>query len=77
MALFYTDAEPAALVGRAWVFGTVYLGAGRLLVGLAHRRARVTRLAAKPTLIVGAGEVGARVERRLLAQPDLGLHPVG
>jgi CoA-binding domain len=65
------------LVGRAWVFGTVYLGAGRLLVGWAHRRARVTRLAAKPTLIVGAGEVGARVERRLLAQPDLGLHPVG
>ena len=77
VALFYTDAEPAALVGRAWVFGTVYLGAGRLLVGWAHRRARVTRLAAKPTLIVGAGEVGARVERRLLAQPDLGLYPVG
>jgi exopolysaccharide biosynthesis polyprenyl glycosylphosphotransferase len=77
VALFYTDAEPAALVGRAWVFGTVYLGAGRLLVAWAHRRARVTRLAAKPTLIVGAGEVGARVERRLLAQPDLGLYPVG
>ena len=77
VALVYTDAEPAALVGRAWVFGTVYLGAGRLLVGWAHRRARVTRLAAKPTLIVGAGEVGARVERRLLAQPDLGLYPVG
>ena len=77
VALLYTDAEPAALVGRAWVFGTVYLGAGRLLVGWAHRRARVTRLAAKPTLIVGAGEVGARVERRLLGQPELGLYPVG
>ena len=37
----------------------------------------MTRLAAKPTLIVGAGEVGAHVERRLLGQPQLGLYPVG
>jgi hypothetical protein len=72
VALLYADAEPAPLVGRAWVFGALYLVAGRLLLGWAHRRARVTRLAAKPTLIVGAGEVGAHVERRLLAQPELG-----
>jgi exopolysaccharide biosynthesis polyprenyl glycosylphosphotransferase len=77
VALFYPYADPAPLVGRAWVFGTLYLGAGRLLLGWAHRRARVTRLAAKPTLIVGAGEVGAHVERRLLGQPELGLYPVG
>ncbi len=77
VALFYADAEQAPLVGRAWVFGTLYLVAGRLLLGWAHRRARLTRLAAKPTLIVGAGEVGAHVERRLLAQPQLGLYPVG
>ncbi len=77
VALLYADAEPAPLVGRAWAFGTLYLVAGRLLLGWAHRRARVTRLAAKPTLIVGAGEVGAHVERRLLGQPQLGLYPVG
>jgi exopolysaccharide biosynthesis polyprenyl glycosylphosphotransferase len=77
VALLYADAEPAPLIGRAWVFGTLYLGVGRLLLGWAHRRARVTRLAAKSTLIVGAGEVGAHVERRLLAQPELGLYPVG
>ena len=77
VALLYADAEPAPLVGRAWAFGTLYLVAGRLLLGWAHRRARMTRLAAKPTLIVGAGEVGAHVERRLLGQPQLGLYPVG
>jgi exopolysaccharide biosynthesis polyprenyl glycosylphosphotransferase len=31
----------------------------------------------KPTLIVGAGQVGAQVERRLEEQPELGLDPVG
>jgi exopolysaccharide biosynthesis polyprenyl glycosylphosphotransferase len=77
VALLYADAEPAPLIGRAWVFGTIYLVAGRFLLGWAHRRARVTRLAAQSTLIVGAGEVGAHVERRLLAQPELGLYPVG
>ena len=77
VAVLYPYADPAPLVGRAWVFATLYLGAGRLVVGWAHRRARVTSLAAKPTLIVGAGEVGAHVERRLLAQPELGLSPVG
>ena len=75
VALFYPAADPAPLVGRAWLFGTLYLVAARLLLGWAHRRARLTRLAAKPTLIVGAGEVGAHVERRLLAQPELGLLP--
>ena len=77
VALLDPSADPAPLVGRAWVFGMLYLGAGRLLLGWAHRRARVTRLAAKPTLIVGAGEIGEHLERRLLTQPELGLHPVG
>ena len=76
VALVYADAQPAPLVGRAWLFGTLYLIAGRLVLGQAHRRARITRLVAKPTLIVGAGEVGAHVERRLLIQPQLGLYPV-
>jgi exopolysaccharide biosynthesis polyprenyl glycosylphosphotransferase len=77
VALVYPGADPAPLVGRAWLFGTLYLVAARLLLGWAHRRARLTRLAARPTLIIGAGEVGAHVERRLLAQPELGLYPVG
>jgi exopolysaccharide biosynthesis polyprenyl glycosylphosphotransferase len=76
-ALFDPAADPAPLVARAWLFGTAYLAGGRILLAWAQRRARATRLIAKPTLIVGAGQVGARVERRLASQPELGLLPVG
>jgi exopolysaccharide biosynthesis polyprenyl glycosylphosphotransferase len=77
VALIDPGAHPAPLVARAWLFGTVYLAGGRLLLAWAQRRARQTRLTAKPTLIVGAGQIGAHVERRLVGQPELGLSPVG
>jgi exopolysaccharide biosynthesis polyprenyl glycosylphosphotransferase len=76
-ALIDPASEPAPLLARAWVFGTLYLVVGRLLLARGRRRARATRLVAKPTLIVGAGQIGARVERRLSRQPELGLLPVG
>jgi exopolysaccharide biosynthesis polyprenyl glycosylphosphotransferase len=76
-ALVEPNAEPAPLVARAWLFGTVYLVGARVLLSWAHRRARASRLVAKPTLIVGAGMIGAHVERRLTGQPELGLLPVG
>jgi exopolysaccharide biosynthesis polyprenyl glycosylphosphotransferase len=69
--------EHAELVARTWVFGMLYVGGGRLVLGLTQRRARVGRVVGKPTLIVGAGRIGAQVERRLEEQPDLGLRPVG
>jgi exopolysaccharide biosynthesis polyprenyl glycosylphosphotransferase len=71
------SAEPAPLLARAWLLAGAYLAGGRLLLAWTQRHARTTRLIAKPTLIVGAGEIGARVERRLEAQPELGLAPVG
>jgi exopolysaccharide biosynthesis polyprenyl glycosylphosphotransferase len=77
VALFDPSAHPAPLVARAWLFGTVYLAGGRVLLAWAQRRARGTRLTSKPTLIVGAGQIGAHVERRLASQPELGLLPVG
>jgi exopolysaccharide biosynthesis polyprenyl glycosylphosphotransferase len=77
VALVDPGAHPAPLVARAWLFGTVYLAGGRVLLAWAQRRARQSRLTAKPTLIVGAGQIGAHVERRLTSQPELGLHPVG
>jgi exopolysaccharide biosynthesis polyprenyl glycosylphosphotransferase len=77
VALIDPAAHPAPLVARAWLFGTVYLAGGRVLLAWAQRRSRQTRLTAKPTLIVGAGQVGAHVERRLATQPELGLTPVG
>ena len=74
-ALFQASTEPAPLIARAWLFGTLYLAGGRVLLAWAARRARASRLIAKPTLIVGAGAVGAHVERRLESQPELGLLP--
>jgi exopolysaccharide biosynthesis polyprenyl glycosylphosphotransferase len=76
-ALFNPGVDSAALVTRAWLLGTAYLVAGRTLLAWAQRRARATRLVSKPTLIIGAGRIGARIERRLLEQPELGLLPVG
>jgi exopolysaccharide biosynthesis polyprenyl glycosylphosphotransferase len=67
----------AELMARVWVFGMVYVAGGRLVLGLTHRRAREARLIGKRTLIVGAGQIGAQVERRLDEQPELGLRPVG
>jgi exopolysaccharide biosynthesis polyprenyl glycosylphosphotransferase len=75
--LLAPDIDSAPLVARAWLFATLYLVGGRALLGWAQSRARVNRLVAKPTLIVGAGQVGARVERRLTESPELGLMPVG
>jgi exopolysaccharide biosynthesis polyprenyl glycosylphosphotransferase len=77
MALFDNQTSSAPLVARAWLFGTIYLAGGRVLLSWAQRRARSTRLIAKPTLIVGAGHIGAHVEKRLMNQPELGLLPVG
>ena len=76
-ALFEPTAEPAPLLARSWLFGAIYLSAARVLLSWAQRQARATRLIARPTLIVGAGLIGAHVERRLLSQPELGLLPVG
>jgi exopolysaccharide biosynthesis polyprenyl glycosylphosphotransferase len=76
-ALFQASTEPVPLITRAWLFGTLFLIGGRILLAWAARRARAARLVGKPTLIVGAGSVGAHVERRLETQPELGLIPMG
>jgi exopolysaccharide biosynthesis polyprenyl glycosylphosphotransferase len=76
-ALLDPDADPAPLISRAWLFSTVYVAGGHTLLAWARKRARASRLIAEPTLIVGAGHVGARVEHRLTAQPELGLIPIG
>jgi len=71
------NSDPALLLGRTWLFGTVMLIAGRFVLEWAQRRGRATGLVAKPTLIIGAGVVGAHVERHLSGQPQLGLRPAG
>ena len=67
----------AELLARVWVFGMLYVSGGRLVLGLSQRHARVEGLIGKRTLIVGAGRIGAQVERRLDEQRELGLRPIG
>jgi exopolysaccharide biosynthesis polyprenyl glycosylphosphotransferase len=67
----------AELLARVWVFAMVYVAGGRLVFGLSQRHARAEGVIHKNTLIVGAGRIGAQVERRLEEQPELGLRPVG
>jgi len=69
------DLAPQSL--RLLAFSAVYLTAGRLAVDWAHVRARRELEAARPTLVVGAGRVGALTARRLLEHPEFGLQPIG
>ncbi len=69
-----TPAGEAVLLVLA---ATVLLVAGRTLLLLSERRARIAGEAGYPTLIVGAGNVGRVVAARLCAQPEIGLRPVG
>jgi exopolysaccharide biosynthesis polyprenyl glycosylphosphotransferase len=75
----FTDplAQPTALAARAWVFALLYVSGGRILLTLSQRRARERGVLARPALIVGAGQVGTRVARRLSEAPEYGLRPVG
>ena len=49
--------------------------AGRLAWYWSHQRARVVGESVRPTLIVGAGRVGALVAKRFLDNPELGFRP--
>jgi exopolysaccharide biosynthesis polyprenyl glycosylphosphotransferase len=72
--------EPADLSAesiRPWAFATVYLAAGRVALHWSRTQARRQGEALRPTLIVGAGQVGRLMATRLLAQPELGLKPIG
>jgi len=77
ISLAVPESRPTFLVGPVWVLGGAALVATNLLLEWARSRARRQRVAGKPTLIVGAGKVGARLERRLKEQPYLGLNPIG
>jgi exopolysaccharide biosynthesis polyprenyl glycosylphosphotransferase len=71
------SASPAALVGPVWLAGTLALIGGHVALEGVRRRAREHRIGGKATIIIGAGRVGARLERRLREEPRLGLNPIG
>ena len=47
------------------------------MLQLTREALRAARRIGEPVLIVGAGLVGAAVERRLEEQPEIGLRPIG
>jgi len=69
--------RPTGLIVRAWLFATVYVGVGRILLAGIQRRAREHGMLGRRALIVGAGRVGAHVARRLADHPEYGLRPIG
>ncbi|MDQ3676042.1 MAG: exopolysaccharide biosynthesis polyprenyl glycosylphosphotransferase, partial [Actinomycetota bacterium] len=68
------DPEAAGQVVRLWAFSTVYLIGGRVAAALGSRKAAGDGL---NTLIIGSGEIGNTVARRLCDRPELGLTPIG
>ncbi len=68
---------PGSLATQLWFASLVSIGLTRVAVSLIGQRARRHGSLMTPTLVVGAGFVGARVVRRLIETPEYGLRPVG
>jgi len=68
--------EPS-VTAHLWAAAMVTVGGARATLLGVQRVARERGLDGRPTLIVGAGAVGTRLARRLEAQPEYGLAPVG
>jgi exopolysaccharide biosynthesis polyprenyl glycosylphosphotransferase len=62
---------------RAWLFATLFVIAGRIWLIASERRARRRGDGGQRALIVGAGNVGRLVAKRLAEHPEVGLKPVG
>ncbi len=72
-----TTETVSSVAAHLWAVAMVTVGGGRVgLLGV-QRVARVRGLDGAPTIIVGAGHVGLRLARRLEANPEYGLTPVG
>jgi exopolysaccharide biosynthesis polyprenyl glycosylphosphotransferase len=70
------DIEPTIALDEL-ILGGLFVGIGRALLYVLRMRARRAHRAGRRTLIVGTGDVGMLLERRLRQLPDLGLVPVG
>lgn len=71
-----TEPVPRPYLG-VWLLASVLVVAQRATVGLYHRARLLRGVGQRPTLIVGAGTIGARLGRRLAGAPDYGLAPIG
>ncbi len=75
-ASIFGTSHPLTLVTRIWLYCIIYLGVARGVLHSLRRRVLSSDGSAVPTLIVGAGVIGSRLARRLIADPTYGLHPV-
>ena len=73
----FAGTNPVGFALRLWLFAFVWLSLARSVLLSVRRQALRTGANAIPTLIVGAGVVGAHLVRRLLGEPGYGLRPVG
>jgi exopolysaccharide biosynthesis polyprenyl glycosylphosphotransferase len=69
--------HPLQLALRLWVFSTVYLGVSRAILVSVRRKAMESDALSVPTLVIGAGVVGAHLVMRLASQRSYGMRPVG
>jgi exopolysaccharide biosynthesis polyprenyl glycosylphosphotransferase len=67
----------SSMVAHLWAGAMLGLGGERVALLGVQRVARTRGLDGAPTLIVGAGNVGMRLARRLEQSPEYGLTPVG
>jgi exopolysaccharide biosynthesis polyprenyl glycosylphosphotransferase len=70
-------ATVSSIAAHLWFVAMLSVGGARVALLGVQRVARVRGLDGAPTLIVGAGQVGMRLARRLEASPEYGLTPVG
>jgi exopolysaccharide biosynthesis polyprenyl glycosylphosphotransferase len=75
--VFGSDPAAADELLRLWAFAAVYIACGRVALDWSQVKARREGELVKPTLIVGAGQVGSLTARRLLDHPEYGLRPIG
>jgi exopolysaccharide biosynthesis polyprenyl glycosylphosphotransferase len=74
----FTDASAVAEETiEPWLLSTASVLAGRVWLISSERRARRKGEAGQRALIVGAGNVGRLVAKRLLEHPEVGLTPIG
>ena len=74
----FTDASGVAQETiEPWLLSTAFVLAGRVWLISSERRARRKGEAGQRALIVGAGNVGRLVAKRLLEHPEVGLTPIG
>ena len=74
----FTDASAIAdEMIEPWLVSTAFVLVGRSWLISSERRARRKGAAGQRALIVGAGNVGRVVAKRLLEHPEVGLTPIG